>query len=200
MLKGDEASCNNLAKTAFYPPIYSACVTMAIGCVLLLTMVLVEKKTKDQNGSKAKKAAETPEGAEVDKLICCVREARELEGNYDLLHRAEGGVRMLIGTSFTLLSSPKERHAAAKYIYGKEMKIHISFHSLNWNVIIWSFAHQRPVNVVQIHSIISLPGFTPQCMLQHMFDALKLSHQVQVIIMIHVIKPIPQLLNLFLSL
>ena len=126
MLKGDEASCNNLAKTAFYPPIYSACVTMAIGCVLLLTMVLVEKKTKDQNGSKAKKAAETPEGAEVDKLICCVKEARELEGNYDLLHRAEGGVRMLIGTSFTLLSSPKERHAAAKYIYDKEMKIHMS--------------------------------------------------------------------------
>ena len=126
MLKGDEARCNKLAKVAFYPPIYSAFVTMAIGCLLLLTMMLVEKKTKQQNRSKAKEAAETQEGAEVDKIICCVKEARELVGNYDLLHRAEGGVRMLIGTSFTLLSSPKERHATAKYIYDKEMEIHMS--------------------------------------------------------------------------
>ena len=126
MLKGDEARCNNLAKAAFYPPIYSAFVTFAIGCLLLLTMMLVEKKTIEQNMSKAKEAAETPAGAEVDKIICCVKEAREVEGNYDLLHRAEGGVRMLIGTSFTLLSSPKERHATAKYIYDKEMEIHMS--------------------------------------------------------------------------
>ena len=123
---GDESGCNNLAKAAFYPPIYSAFVTMAIGCLLLLTMMLVEKKTKEQNRFQTKKAAETPAGAEVDKIICCVKEARELEGNYDLLHRAEGGVRMLIGTSFTLLSSPKERHATAMYIYDKEMEIHMS--------------------------------------------------------------------------
>ena len=60
----------------------------------------------------------------MDNIIRCVREARQIEGNYDLLHLAPGGVRMLIGASFTVLATPQERHVMAKYIYDKEVKIH----------------------------------------------------------------------------
>ena len=57
-------------------------------------------------------------------MIRCVKEGREVEGNYDLLHGALGGVRMLIGASFTVLSTPQERHVMAKYILDKEVEIH----------------------------------------------------------------------------
>ena len=57
-------------------------------------------------------------------MIRCVKEGREVEGNYDLLHGAQGGVRMLIGASFTVLSTPQERHVMAKYILDKEVEIH----------------------------------------------------------------------------
>ena len=57
-------------------------------------------------------------------MIRCVKEEREVEGNYSLLHRAKGGIRMLIGASFTVLSTPQERHVMAKYILQKEVEIH----------------------------------------------------------------------------
>ena len=57
-------------------------------------------------------------------MIRCVKEGREVEGNYNLLHGAQGGVRMLIGASFTVLSTPQERHVMAKYILEKEVEIH----------------------------------------------------------------------------
>ena len=66
--------------------------------------------------------------AEVDKMVRSVSRSKELEGNYDLLHKALGGVRMLIGVSFTILETPQERHIMAKYIYSKELKIHDSKH------------------------------------------------------------------------
>jgi hypothetical protein len=50
---GDEAKCNNLAKAAFYPPIYGAAMTIAFGCVLLVSMMIAEKRTKGQEGEKA---------------------------------------------------------------------------------------------------------------------------------------------------
>ena len=99
---------------------------MAIGCALLVIMMIIEKCSKEQKAKEAERAAETPEGAEVDKIICCVKEAREIGGNYDLLHKAQGGVRMLIGASFTVLSTPQERHTMAKYIVDKEVEIHKS--------------------------------------------------------------------------
>ena len=119
---GDEARCNTLAKAAFYPPIYSAAATMAIGCTFLVVLMLVDYSDEGQ-GEKGKRASETPE---VDTMIRSVKESREVEGNYDLLHKAQGGVRMLIGASFTVLSTPQERNAMAKYILGKEVEIHKS--------------------------------------------------------------------------
>ena len=128
MLKGDEAKCNNLAKAAFYPPIYGAAVTIAIGCVLLVSMMIAEKRTKGQEGVKATKVTKTAEATEVDNMIRCVTEAREVEGNYDLLHGVQGGVRMLIGASFTVLSTPHKRHVMARYILDKEVEIHKNKH------------------------------------------------------------------------
>ena len=119
---GDEARCNTLAKAAFYPPIYSAAATMAIGCTFLVVLMLVDYSEEGQE-EKGKRASEMPE---VDTMIRSVKESREVEGNYDLLHGAQGGVRMLIGASFTVLSTPQERNAMAKYILGKEVEIHKS--------------------------------------------------------------------------
>ena len=97
---------------------------MAVGCVVLLTMMIVEMFTKNQRGAESKRTAKTPEGAEVDKIIRCVMEGREIFGNYDLLHKTKGGVHMLIGAAFTLLSTPKERCAMARYIFDQELQLH----------------------------------------------------------------------------
>ena len=78
----------------------------------------------EAQGEKAKREAQTPEGAEVDRMIQRVKERREAEGNYDLLHGTLGGVRMLIGASFTVLETPQERHVMANYILDKEVDIH----------------------------------------------------------------------------
>ena len=86
--------------------------------------MVVDTCCREAQGEKAKRAGQRAEGAEVDKMIRCVKEGREVEGNYDLLHRARGGVRMLIGASFTVLSTPQERHVMAKYILHKEVEIH----------------------------------------------------------------------------
>ena len=97
---------------------------MAIGCTLLVIMVVVEKCKKEKG--EGLKAVVMPEGTEVDKIICCVKEAKVVDGNYDLLHGVPGGVRMLIGASFTVLETPQERHTIATYIFDKEVKIHKS--------------------------------------------------------------------------
>ena len=123
-IKGDESRCNTLAKTAFYPPIYIAVMTGAIGCTFLVVLMVVDSCCREAQGEKAKREAQRAEGAEVDKMIRCVKEGREVEGNYSLLHGAQGGVRMLIGASFTVLSTPQERHVMAKYILEKEVEIH----------------------------------------------------------------------------
>ena len=92
----------------------------------MVIMMVVEKckKQPKQPWLSRMPAPATAEGAEVDNIIRCVREAGQIEGNYDLLHLAPGGVRMLIGASFTVLATPQERHVMAKYIYDKEVKIH----------------------------------------------------------------------------
>ena len=89
-----------------------------------MTMMIVEKFTKKRRGAESKRAAKTPEGSEVDKMIRCVMEGREISGNYDLLHKTKGGVHMLIGAAFTFLSNPKERHAMARYIFDQELQLH----------------------------------------------------------------------------
>ena len=94
----------------------------------MVVLMVVDSCCREAQGEKAKREAQRAEGAEVDKMIRCVKETREVEGNYDLLHRTQGGVRMLIGASFTVLSTPQERHVMAKYIYDKEVKIHGSRH------------------------------------------------------------------------
>ena len=86
--------------------------------------MVVDTYCREAQGEKAKRAGQRADGAEVDKMIRCVKEGREVEGNYDLLHRAQGGVRMLIGASFTVLSTPQERHMMAKYILEKEEEMH----------------------------------------------------------------------------
>ena len=123
--KGDEVDCNILAKAAFYPPIYSAVVTLVIGCTLLLVKMIADN-SKEKKREREKKSAVSPEGSEVDKMIRCAAEAREVEGNYNVLHATPGGVRMLIGTSFAVLQTPQEKHAMAKYIFDKEVEIHKS--------------------------------------------------------------------------
>ena len=123
-IKGDESRCNTLAKTAFYPPIYIAVMTGSIGCTFLVVLMVVDSNCRKAQWEKAKIGAQSAEGAEVDNMIRCVKEGREVEGNYDLLHRAQGGVRMLIGASFTVLSTPQERHMMAKYILEKEVEMH----------------------------------------------------------------------------
>ena len=87
-------------------------------------MMVVEKCKKQPKQPRLSRMPATAEGAEVDNIIRCVREARQVEGNYDLLHLVPGGVRMLIGASFTVLATPQERHVMAKYILEKEMEIH----------------------------------------------------------------------------
>ena len=86
--------------------------------------MIVEKFTKKRRGAEPKRTAKTPEGSEVDKVIRCVMEEREISGNYDLLHKTKGGVHMLIGAAFTLLSTPKERCAMARYIFDQESQFH----------------------------------------------------------------------------
>ena len=86
--------------------------------------MVVDCCCREAQGEKAKRAGQKDEGSEVDKMIRCVKEGRKVEGNYDLLHGALGGVRMLIGASFTFLSTPQERHVMAKYILDKEVEIH----------------------------------------------------------------------------
>ena len=86
--------------------------------------MVMDSYCREAHGEKAKREAQRAEGAEVDKMIRCVKEGREVEGNYSLLHGAQGGVRMLIGASFTVLSTPQERHVMAKYILEKEVEMH----------------------------------------------------------------------------
>ena len=89
-----------------------------------MTMMIVEMFTKKRRGAESRRAVKTPEGAEVDKIIRCVMEGREIYGNYDLLHKTKGGVHMLIGAAFTLLSTPKERCTMARYIFDQESQLH----------------------------------------------------------------------------
>ena len=86
--------------------------------------MIVEIFTKKRRGAESRRTAKTPEGSEVDKIIRCVMEGREISGNYDLLHKTKGGVHMLIGAAFTLLSTPKERCAMARYIFSQELQLH----------------------------------------------------------------------------
>ena len=90
----------------------------------MVVLMVVDRARREAQGEKAKREAQRAEGAEVDKMIRCVKEGREVESNYNLLHGAQGGVRMLIGASFTVLSTPQERHVMAKYILEKEIEIH----------------------------------------------------------------------------
>ena len=48
------------------------------------------------------------------------------EGNhqYKLLHDIEGGVGLLVGSGFCLLSAPEERHRLAKLVFDEEERIH----------------------------------------------------------------------------
>ena len=97
---------------------------MAIGCVVLLTMMVMEKCSNGKKEAESQRVAETPEGCEVDKIIRCVTEGREIQGDFTLLHRVKGGIKMLIGAAFTFLSSPKELHAMARYIFDQESQLH----------------------------------------------------------------------------
>ena len=115
-----------MAKAAFYPPIYSAVATMVIGSVILVTLIILEKYVKGPKGEKGKEVAKTVIGIEVDNIVHELSNGREVTANYDLLHRTKGGLRMLIGTVFTFLSTPEEKHAAATYIFNQEVRIHRS--------------------------------------------------------------------------
>ena len=89
-------------------------------------MIMLERHTSHHSRTESKETRESEIGAEVDKIFRSVIQAREIDGDYALLHRTQGGIRMLIGTSMTLLSTPKERHNMATYIYNKELEIHES--------------------------------------------------------------------------
>ena len=87
--------------------------------------MVVEKCSKGLQEAEPNIEAETPAGCEVDKIIQCVTEGREIQADFTLLHRVKGSVKMLIGAAFTFLSSPKERHAMARYIVDQELEIHV---------------------------------------------------------------------------
>ena len=50
--------------------------------------------------------------------------AKERDALYQKLHRIDGGVRLLTGTGFRLLSTPTERHILADFIFTTEKKLH----------------------------------------------------------------------------
>ena len=64
-LTARRSRCNTLAKAAFYPPIYSAVTTGAIGCTILVVLMVVDCCCREAQGEKAKREAQTAEGAEV---------------------------------------------------------------------------------------------------------------------------------------
>ena len=99
---------------------------MVIGSVILVTLIILEKYSNGTKGEKAKEVTKTAIEIEVDNIVHELSNRGEVSGNYDLLHRTKGGLRMLIGTVFTFLSTPEEKHAAATYIFNQEVRIHRS--------------------------------------------------------------------------
>ena len=97
---------------------------MVIGSAILVTLIILEKYVKGPKGEKEKEVTKTAIGIEVDNIVHELSNRGEVSGNYDLLHRTKGGLRMLIGTVFTFLSTPEEKHAAATYIFNQEVRIH----------------------------------------------------------------------------
>ena len=88
-------------------------------------MIILEKYVKGPKGAEVVEVAKTAIGIEVDKILHqLVSKGVKVTGNYDLLYKTRGGIRMLIGTVFTFLSTPEERNAAATYIFNQEVKIH----------------------------------------------------------------------------
>ena len=99
---------------------------MVIGSAILVTLIILEKYVKGPKGEKEKEVAKTVIEIEVDNIVHELSNGRDVTANYDLLHRTKGGLRMLIGTVFTFLSTPEEKHAAATYIFNQEVRIHRS--------------------------------------------------------------------------
>ena len=92
----------------------------------MVTLIILEKYVKGPKGEKEKEVAKTVIEIEEDNIVHELSNGREVTANYDLLHRTKGGLRMLIGTVFTFLSTPEEKHAAATYIFNQEVRIHRS--------------------------------------------------------------------------
>ena len=97
---------------------------MVIGSFVIAALIIREKYFQGTKGEKVKEVKKTAIEIEVDIIIQQLNNGREVTAKYNFLHSTKGGLRMLIGTAFTFLSTPEEKHAAATYIFNQEVRIH----------------------------------------------------------------------------
>ena len=138
---GDEVDCKKLADQTLYPSITA---TLA-ACVASVVAEIIVKCTKRKK-SKTIERIRRPEAEDiVDRIMRHIlqigtettneeelsdirrQDEQGIANQYRKLHdTVSGGIRLLSGSGFCLLSTPNERHNLAKFIWTEENKIHKS--------------------------------------------------------------------------
>ena len=120
----DEQFCPWFSSTSIRVPIYCTLVMMALGILLYFVHMLATSETEDPPDERSM----TEVMSAVDSLVggSMSNGVINAEETYSLIHGTPGGVRMLIGSAFTFLINPQERHQIAKLIKQEEEKIHES--------------------------------------------------------------------------
>ena len=128
------------------PSVGATAAVLVLGCVAQLIRACW-KKTKrnskkpkilpqnaaidivDQIIGHVRKTSKKEKNAVEDEKANSQKEARRTNENgedeqYRALHEIKGGVKLLVETGYTLLSTAEERHTLSKFIFGEEKKIH----------------------------------------------------------------------------
>ena len=122
---GDELGCKGgLASAAFYPPLTCAAFVLLGG--IMLQILRQAHMWRHQSSKDEITPTRTVKGVQlvIDSIINSIVKNRTIDQDYKLLHQCNGGIKLLVGTGFTLLSSPEDYHILATFVKDNEMEIH----------------------------------------------------------------------------
>ena len=130
----DEENCSFVVSPSIELPIYTTLVVMSLGFVLFVAQKAFTRKTGSSNFSPDKRAStRTDLEVAVDTIVEKIRGQNDNpeDSLYEVVHSSAGGLRMLLGSSFTFLQCPNLRHRLALWVLRQEERLHCSDNGIN---------------------------------------------------------------------
>ena len=122
----DEKNCSSIVSPSIEFPIYTTLVVLSLGFILFVAQKVFTRKTGSSDFSPDKRAStRTDLEVAVDTILENFSQNDNPEDSlYDVVHSSAGGLKMLLGSSFTFLQCPTLRHHFALWVLQQEERLH----------------------------------------------------------------------------